>query len=331
MGIGFGLEESREERVKPHQAWLEKTLKYYGDEVATGLREPMLTEVKALERRVEDSAIERDKFYRDNSEIFKGVAGVGLSVDDDNDRDEEDEGRVVKDLDGGLIGNPKVSSWIDKVQKMTSPGRTYKAPAEKGPMTPESGKVLVPKRGGGGSPKHMEFLERVGGLLGENLSPKRRGRCDERSEEGGVRFSKMTVDLPSEDDEDGSIRSLMTEEAFSPRTSYGGASKSVMSSKNFSFSRSIMNSSVESSLSLESGTWVNKRGGVVVARDSRKEAYYASRLDESFEGGGARIKHKGGDSKVKLERGARADQSRWEKLYEEAGEDGDEDYSSDED
>jgi hypothetical protein len=141
----------------------------------------------------------------------------------------------------------------------------------------------------------------------------------------------MTVDLPSEDDEDGSIRSLMTEEVYSPRTSYGGGKSLAGSSKNYSFTRSLANlhSSVDSSVSFEGGSWVTK-GGVVVARDKKKEEYYASRLDESFESG-KRISHREG-SRVKLERGGRTDEGKWGRAYEEAEEGvaGDSDYSSDE-
>jgi hypothetical protein len=334
MGVGFGIDESREIRpMKPHRAWLQKTFQFYGDEVATGTRDIILTEEKGLDRRVEDSALERENFYRDNSEIFKGVAGVGLSVDDDDDEEEEEEEdkereKFERELDGSLMRNPKVSAWIDKVQRMTSPGRKYKTRLEGGDRdkTPERAKGggKVSRRGEDTSPRHHLFLDRVSGLLGEpSLSPKRKGRGDE---EGSVRFSKMTVDLPSEDDENGSIRSLMTEEVYSPRTSYGGG-KSVGGSKNYSFTRSLnMNSSVDSSMSFSGGSWVTK-GGVVVARDDKKEEYYANRLDESFEAR-RRIAHREG-SRVRLERGGRIEEGKWRKVYEEA-EAGDSDYSSDE-
>jgi len=150
--------------------------------------------------------------------------------------------------------------------------------------------------------------------LGEpSLSPKR-----ERKE---MAASYATVDIPSDDDEDGSIRSLGTAEVFSPRTSYAATNRSAMGSSSMLFSREVMSlgesmdDSVRTSASLEGGVWSAKGG--------RKglDKYYGMRLDESFgdeQSRKRRIKKMDGNKgAVSLSRGGRHDQAKWDKLYEE--------------
>lgn len=335
MGIGFGLTE-REEAPKPHLTWLQKAKQYYGISTSQNQAPAQLSggalrmsEEKAFERRVIDGAEERNEFYRNNSNIIKGKHASTAHFDDEEN--EENEGGYNAVV--AAAPNPGVSGWLNRVKRLT--GEAHEPPhfsfTEEN-MLPQHQRTppRKPKPQQSMSPQHA-YLERVAGILKEpGLSPKKRNP---------VSFSQQTIDFGSDEDEDedGSIRSLRTEEAFSPSTSFAATENSRMS-RSFRFSKTVMSSetidtsmdtrdtrlSVDTSVSLESGQWLPKS-----KQSKGKQKYYAQRLDESFESG----KRFGGESSgsiAKLSRAGRADDSRWDRLFEEAdsgdSDSGDSDY-----
>jgi len=335
MGIGFGVREEVEP-PKPHQVWLQKAKQYYG--ISTSQSQPTqpmgaplkMSEEKAFERRVIDGAEERNEFYRNNSSIIKGKQASTAHFDEGEDEEnEENEGGY--NAGDAAAPNPGVSSWLNRVKRLT--GEAHEPPPfsfTEEHLLPQQLRTQQqrtpprdPKLQQSMSPQHA-YLERVAGILKEpGLSPKKRNP---------VTFSQQTIDFGSDnddEDEDGSIRSLRTEEAFSPSTSFAISENSRMS-RSFRFSKTVMSSdsidtrdttdtnrlSVDTSVSLESGQWIPKSK----SSHKGKQKYYAQRLDESFESG----KRFGGESSgsvANLSRAGRVEGSRWDRLYEEADSD----------
>ena len=144
-GIGFGAKSDFEDRVLPHQAWLEKTKKFIG-------MEKKWDEAAALNKRVDEGVKSRNEWY--------GKVEDSIAIAKSKKSNKNDEG-----------GNEHLV-WLDRVRGAMD--NTYERKfSEFEPKfgaddnNDDNNDVHHPENG---EPPHMNFLKKAGKLLNEDLT-----------------------------------------------------------------------------------------------------------------------------------------------------------------
>mgnify|MGYP001175629811 FL=1 len=153
FGIGFAIKNEFEERVLPHQAWLERTKQYLGYPTTLNSTTAAVTKEGSDKRRVESGIADRDEWYgkvADSISIARRNMGAREGKNSTNTEDNH-------------------LKFLDRVKAMTD--STYERKfSEYEPQFQKPNDDDYEENDVSEEPPHINFLKKAGNLLHEDLS-----------------------------------------------------------------------------------------------------------------------------------------------------------------